>query len=443
MKKKVCLLLVMVLLLVFQTAFAAAQGEKAALPQNTGFTPKAPTEYVAQLKDWRHSNQAATFIKNFNKTYPNVGVELTIVSSKMPEFTQKVLNACAAGVGAPDVFTAWTETVKMVADTGYWENLSAPPYNAEELVKNLVPYTVELGRDSEGNIRALTWQATIGGIYYRRSIAKQYFGTDDPVEIGKMFSTLDGFFNAGKILSEKSGGKIKLVSGYQSLLNMFLYNRKTPWVDKNGKFNMDPIVDKIFDYSYFLRQNDLDAGINQFTPAWFGTMQNTTVFTYFLPTWGLNYTLMPNAPDTSGDWAICSAPYPYIHGGTFAGIYSGSKNKEAAWEYLKFFIFNEEHLWDWGTNYGDYVSYIPVSKKIAQEVKTGKSVDFMGGQQVYEYFNSEINRVNADIVTKYDGQIRELIIAALDSYVYGHKTKAQSIDAFKKEIASAFPEIKM
>ena len=32
------------------------------------------------------------------------------------------------------------------------------------------------------------------------------------------------------------------------------------------------------------------------------------VFSYFLPTWGLHYVLKTNAPETSGDWAMCAGP---------------------------------------------------------------------------------------------------------------------------------------
>ena len=46
-------------------------------------------------------------------------------------------------------------------------------------------FTKTVARDQNGVMRASTWQACPGVLVYRRDIAKDVFGTDDPVEIGK------------------------------------------------------------------------------------------------------------------------------------------------------------------------------------------------------------------------------------------------------------------
>lgn len=81
--------------------------------------------------------------------------------------------ALESGVGAPDVFTGEIAFLKQWIDTGYWENLSEEPYNAEEVSKDIVPYIFDLGKDKDGNVRALSWQTTPGGSYYKRSIVKE------------------------------------------------------------------------------------------------------------------------------------------------------------------------------------------------------------------------------------------------------------------------------
>lgn len=46
-------------------------------------------------------------------------------------------------------------------------------------------FTRTVASDVNGVQRASTWQACPGVLVYRRDIAKEVFGTDDPVEIGK------------------------------------------------------------------------------------------------------------------------------------------------------------------------------------------------------------------------------------------------------------------
>ena len=77
------------------------------------------------------------------------------------------------------------------------------PYNAEEVSKDIVPYVFDLWKDKDGNVCAISWKTTPGGSYYKRSIAKEALGTDDPAEVGEMMSSMDGLFEVG----EKFKGK--------------------------------------------------------------------------------------------------------------------------------------------------------------------------------------------------------------------------------------------
>lgn len=50
----------------------------------------------------------------------------------------------------------------------------------------LAPYLAELGTNNKGTFVDIPNTAAPGGVFYRRDLAKEYFGTDDPEEIGKM-----------------------------------------------------------------------------------------------------------------------------------------------------------------------------------------------------------------------------------------------------------------
>ena len=46
--------------------------------------------------------------------------------------------------------------------------------------KNMYQYNVDLGSDTDGNVRALFWQATPGCIQVRADLAEKYLGNTDP-----------------------------------------------------------------------------------------------------------------------------------------------------------------------------------------------------------------------------------------------------------------------
>ena len=71
------------------------------------------------------------------------------------------------------------------------ENLSQEKYGAEDISKDMIPYVDELSRDKEGDIRGLSWQSTPGGFWYKKALAKEYLGTDDPDELAAMLSDWD------------------------------------------------------------------------------------------------------------------------------------------------------------------------------------------------------------------------------------------------------------
>lgn len=177
--------------------------------------------------------------------------------------------ALESGVGAPDVFTGEIAFLKQWIDTGYWENLSEEPYNAEEVSKDIVPYIFDLGKDKDGNVCAISWQTTPGGIYYKRSIAKEALGTDDPAKVGEMMSSMDELFEVGEKLKSKGyklfpdEGSIRwFAQGDDSQAGG---NEDTELVLTEGKQNY-------FDNPKELRENNLTALAPEWLPSWFEGM---------------------------------------------------------------------------------------------------------------------------------------------------------------------------
>jgi hypothetical protein len=252
------------------------------------FTDKDPSSYNGSIIVWSFTDElkSSKFIDAFNKVYPNIKVTLVVSTTDNNEYQTKLATAMSANAGAPDVFLSEDTFVKEEINSPYADNLSAAPYNAESLVKgNMATYAVALGRDSSNELKALTWQATAGGIFYRRSLAKQYFGTDDPDKISTMMNSFDNIISMGQTLNQKSGGKVKMLSTYKDLFVIANGSKASPWV-VNDKLTIDPTLTSFIDTAKKVRDAGADANADSWSAPWSASMTNDTVFAYVLPTWG-------------------------------------------------------------------------------------------------------------------------------------------------------------
>ena len=79
----------------------------------------------------------------------------------------------------------------------------------------------------DGSQRGTTWQATPGLFAYRRSIAKDVLGTDDPTEVQTYLSDWDKF---NDVAAQASAKGYKMLSGFDDAYRTFSNNVAAPWV---------------------------------------------------------------------------------------------------------------------------------------------------------------------------------------------------------------------
>ena len=89
-------------------------------------------------------------------------------------------------------------------------------------------YTKDIVTDSNGAIKGTTWQATPGLFAYRRSIAKDVLGTDDPTAVQEALSSWDKF---NDIATKAAAKGYKMLSGYDDSYRVFSNNMSAPWVN--------------------------------------------------------------------------------------------------------------------------------------------------------------------------------------------------------------------
>lgn len=410
------------------------------------FKNLSPEEYQGKIVLWSFTDEIGGMIPNFNEVYPNIEVEFVVIPNQDEVYLNKVNTTLRSGVGGPDVFTGEAAFYKQFIDAGYWEPISDAPYNAEELVKDLVPYVPNSSRDSKGRITALSWQATPGALFYRRSIAKDVIGSDDPAEVSKYTSDLNKFYELGEMVNKKFSGEKYLLAGYSDM-QQFIFNlRDKPYVTDNKLY----IPQGMYDYMTIakkMRDNNIERGTRTWQPPWFSSMADGSVMCYILPTWGLHYVLRPNAEpeaekgekEFTGDWGMAIPPASYSWGGTWVGVNRMSDKKELSYLFVKYVGSNPDFLEKWALKTGDYVA----NTKVTSKIKDQFTQPFLGGQNHYEYFDKEAQKIDVSSRGPWDFQIENAFADQVDLHVNGEKSFDNAIEDFKKSVKEILPDIEV
>lgn len=388
-----------------------------------------------KLVIWSFTDELKTMVdKYYVPAHPGVTVEYSLTPTD--QFPNKLDPVLASGQGAPDVFALEAAFVRKYVESGLLLDITDI---ANEARAKSLAYPIEVGTFN-GKVYGMSWQACPGAMFYRRSLAKKYLGTDDPAEVQKLVANLDKFVETAGVLKDKSKGKCVVVSSTGDLNNVFLGARKNPWV-VGGKLNIDPAMIQYMDMSKLLKDKGYEGRAGQWSEGWFAGMKGSLkdekgndveVFSYLLPTWGLHYVLKTNAPDTAGDWAMVPGPAPYRWGGTWVGAYKGTKNPVAAKDFIRYVTSDDGFLEAWAKDTGDVVSNVTVMNKI----KDTYAEPFLGGQNHYAAFVEMAKSVDGKLTQGTDQAVEGLFGEAVTAYIMGEKTRDQALEDFKSQVSA-------
>ena len=452
---------------------AAPAAEEPAAEAPAAAEEEAPAEEgKTVLKVWSFTNEIRTMAIAFEGQNPNVDVQYTMIPMTDGEYQTKVL-ASLKTEDKPDVIALEAAFVKTYVESDFLADLGDLMADAE--AANVYPFVTDVGTHN-GVIKAFAYQATPGALFYRRSLAKEYFGTDDPVEIQALLADMDKYTEAAAVLKEKSGGDVYMVGSSGDFQNPFFANREQPWV-VDDTLTLDPMVEKYVEIAKTFRDEGYEAQASQWGEGWFAGMNDTLVdadgnakqiFSYFLPTWGLPYVLAPNAAaadgssDTSGDWAVIEGPLPYQWGGTWMGALKDGKNLDLAKEFIRFSTLDEETLKNWATGVytneylkaidpevpedqmqaaGDFVCSQNVVEEIIPLFDDSELSAFLGGQNSYAGFAKAAPSVNARLMQGTDDAIQRALNDPINQYLEDAIDLDAMWEAWKDAVRNELPEL--
>lgn len=439
---------------------AAESGTDAGDAGDTQAESETSTSSGDKLVVWTLAQDLEQFAEYYKE---KTGNEVETVVIEPANYVTKVQTALNGGQKEPDIIVGEPQMLEDFYDAGYFEDLNQAPYNAQDYADQIVDYVWEVGQDADGIQRAISYQITPAGIYYRRDIAQTVFGTDDPDEIGQLFADYPTILETAQTLKD-AGYRI-----FASDAEINYFSGDSAWVI-DGVLNVDQGRKDYQDLCIYLYQDDYTAYANQWSTPWYQAMagevpiltadiQNyaddsvdvwdaegfaeatkdldkTEVFAFGLPSWGV-LTMRDNVQGTSGKWGVCSGPAYGFGGGTFIGISSQSERKEQAWDFLKFCTLNEDTAnWWIEKSEGDTVSLIPVLEAHAEDKN-----EVYGGEQLYKFWLEQAKGIDYSKVTRYDKFINDEWGRATTAIKTGEMNKEEAWNNFYDQIEATYPEI--
>ena len=346
-----------------------------------------------------------------------------------------------------DIFLVEADYALKYVDSDYTMDVKDLGLTDEDMADQY-QYTKDIVTDSNGAIKGTTWQATPGLFAYRRSIAKDVLGTDDPDEVQAALSDWDKF-NA---VAEQAAAKgYKMLSGYDDAYRTFSNNVSAPWVDGDA-VNVDANIMKWVEQTKEFTDKDYNNKTSLWSAEWAADQgPEGKVFGFFYSTWGINFTLLGNSladPDGAqevgngifGDYAVCYGPQPYYWGGTWICAATGTDNTELVADVMKQLTCNADIMKQITLDTQDYTNTVTGMTEIAEDPDFGSA--FLGGQNHVALFLEAAQKIDMSNISPYDQGCNEGIQGAFKDYFDGSVDMDGAKANFEKTIMEKYPEIK-
>lgn len=406
------------------------------------------------LTVWSWTEEVEQMLDHYTETHPD-SYNFNFVLVGFDEYQQLLDTALMTGSDeAPDLITGDLAFFKKYVNSDFTlplEDLGID-VDAETAAAGSYQYTVDLGTSDDGLHKGLAHQGTAGSFIYRRSIAKEYLGTDDPDEVAEYIKDWDTLFETAELLKEKSDGKVCLVSGNGDIHDLFFYNRTSDFV-VDGKLVVEDVILDYFRISKKLVENGYTTdNAKRFQEAWYGNIKGINdkqILGTFGAPWVLAYQVMPNCGEeggegTWGDWAICKPPVNFFGGGTWFMASSATKHPEAVGEIIRYMTLDateEGNLYWWATDKGDFVNSATINNTLGD----GYEQPFCQGENTIALWSELGKEIEAPVITAYDQTVDKILGEEVRSYTEGSKDLQTAVNDFMSRVAEVIdceiPEI--
>ena len=383
------------------------------------------------------------FFEKYYTVPEGITVEWVINPSDNGVYQQKLDEALKNQANASDdekidLFLAEADYIGKYVDSDYTMDVSSFGYKNAD---TMYDYTIKAASDKNGVCKGVSFQCCPAAVIYRKSIAKDVLGTDDPAEVQKAIDSWEKFDAVAAQAKEKG---YYMTASFAETFRAFSNNCTMPWVDANNKLQFDPQITAWMDQT----ENYIKNGYTLTAGVWDQEKNNQMykdgkTMCFFGPAWYYNF-CMNNAMDKEngcvGDWCIVQGPQPYFWGGTWLLAATGSDNTEMLKEIFETFTVNEDVCSKLVEKENQYPNNTKVVEKYAKDEKYGNTA-ILDGQNDIAVFAELAKNIKWENHTNYDQLLNEGLQKKLQEYYNGSVDKDTAMKNFYNYVKETYANI--
>jgi len=311
-------------------------------------------------------------------------------------------------------------------------------------------YTVDIGTDRTGVIKAASFQCCPAGMVYRRSIALEVLGVSEPEDVQPLVDSWEKFEDVAEMMKAKG---YYMTGSYADTYRVFSNNADKPWVDENKVVQIPTPVqtwmeqaERFVELGYTKTEGIWDSGKTiEFA-------EGGKVFCTFGPAWYYNFCMGPamgegedHVGGTYGDWGLVAGPQAYFWGGTWLLCPSAGSNDSLVAKTMNAFLNNEEILERLVKEESQFSNNKKVNAKVAADYDAeGKGNGLLNGQNDTKVWVSMADNIVVRYSTIYDQHCNEGLQTAFVKFLKKDaeiNTKEKALADFYAELLKAFPNL--
>ena len=357
-------------------------------------------------------------------------------------------NESAAADDKVDMFLIEADYALKYVNADVTMNVEDLGITADDMA-DMYQYTKDIVTSDDGAVKAVSWQATPGLFAYRRSIAKEVLGSDDPATVQESVKDWATFNATAEKM--KSAGYFML-AGYDDSYRAFSNNVSQGWV-VDGVVTVDPKLKEWVDQTKEFTDKGYNNKASLWSTEWAAEQgPNGKTFGFFYSTWGINFTLMGNSladQDAEeavgngiyGDWAVCEGPAAYYWGGSWICGATGTDNPTLVHDIMYSMTCDPAIAKAITEETQDYTNNEPAMEEIAN---SDFQSDFLGGQNHIALFTEAAPKIDMSNAGPYDQGCNEEFQGAMKDYFDGTVADYDTALAnFYQTIQTKYPELQV
>ncbi|MBP0973287.1 MAG: carbohydrate ABC transporter substrate-binding protein [Oscillospiraceae bacterium] len=299
-------------------------------------------------------------------------------------------------------------------------------------------YTVEIGTDNNGVLKAASWQAAAGGYAYNADLAKEYLGVEDTDAMQAKVADWSKFEATAKELKDASNGEVKIAATIGGLWQAFSTAKNAPWVE--GTTIKTDVAKEFTDMvKGYVDNGYVDPSIEQWTADWTNAGLNGKALGYFYSTWclGEGAQLEQNGGN-AGNWRIINGPQTFFWGGSWLCLSPNCNTKLEAQKFTKAFTADKATMKAYALYSGDFANNKAAMDEIVAEGSNSNAL--LGGQDQFAVLSDVAANIKmSDSISKYDQSLKDTFLTALKDNI--KEDSDTIIDKFTTDALAANPDL--